>query len=158
MLNENASPAVKALKITSYLLLISGILMVLPYPLFYSLKIILRASGVRSFSPGFAFMMFLVAGQLVLCIPLLSISISALWVYRQTGSHDRKFHVLSRGFFRYSPALALGFFELIYTTTTEKFYIPGVFGALLIVYAWFLLKLDSKGGDCNGPKNHIDAK
>lgn len=140
---------VKVLKIIAYLLFLAGMLMVIPYPLFYSLKKILLISGVRSFSPGKAFMLFLLAGQLVLCIPILSIPFSGLWLWRQTGNRDEHLYVISRGFFRYSPALALGFIELIYTTTTEKFYIPGVFGALLIVYAWILLKIDSRGASVN---------
>jgi|CXWL01.1.fsa_nt_gi hypothetical protein len=143
MPNEIEASRVRMLRITAYLLGLAGILMLIPYPLFYSLKAILLASGARSFSPGKAFMGFLIAGQLVLCVPLLSIPFSAFWVWRETGSQGEHWYILSRGFFRYLPALILCAIEVIYTTSSRNFDIPGVFGALLISYSWILLKIDA---------------
>lgn len=143
MKSENESRVVAVLRVTSYLLLLAGILTVLPYPLFYVIKRIVQASGSGTFAPGHAAMMFIFAGELVLCIPMLSIPGTALWLRRKNDSHDDKFHVLSRGFFRYLPALSLGLIELFYTAKTGNAYIPGVFGTLLIIYSSILLKIDS---------------
>lgn len=130
----------KILKVTSYLLLAAGILMAIPYPIFYAIKIVLEASGRNMFAPGHAFMIFLVLGQLLLCAPLFSIALSALGV----ESPEEKFHVLIDGYVRYLPALILGACALICTGKTENAYIPGMFGIALIIYAAILLKRDAR--------------
>lgn len=138
MISDNNARIVLASKITSCLLLFSGILMVLPFPIFYLVQVA---------APGKAAMMFILAGGAVLCVPILSIPISALWVWRKNGNHDDKFHVLSRGCFKYFPALSLGLIELILSAKTGNAYLPLVFGAALIVYAVILLKIDSAAVD-----------
>lgn len=143
MATENEIQNVKVLKITSYLLLLSGVLMVLPFPLFFIVKLFVGAGGWGSFDPALVAMMFIAAGGLVLCVPVLSIPISALWVWRKSGSHDDKFFVLSRGFFRYLPILSLGIVELIYSAKTGNAYLSLGFGAFLILYAGVLLKVDA---------------
>lgn len=140
----NGTHAVRALKINSYILLLSGFLIFLPYPLFFALKKILFAAGVRSFSPENAFMGFIIAGHMLLLVPLISIGVSALWVLRKTNSHDEKFFVFGRGFLRYGPALLLGVISLVVSVGSGNFFIPGIFGALLAVYACVLLKIDAK--------------
>lgn len=139
---ENEMRKTKVFKVTAYLLLFAGALMVFPYPLFYLIKAALRAMGVEMSAPGHAFMAFLVAGQVALCTPLFSITGSAIWIWRQAGTPEERFHSVCGGYLRYLPALILGGFALLYTGRTGNAYIPGIFGALLIVYAWFLLKID----------------
>lgn len=134
MIPDNNVRIALASKITSCLLLLSGILMVMPFPIFYLIKVA---------APGKAAMMFIMAGGAVLCIPMLSIPISALWVWRKNGNHDDKFHVLSRGCSRYLPALSLGLIELLFSAKTGNAYLSLGFGALLIIYAGVLLKIDA---------------
>lgn len=138
MMSDNNARIALASKMTSCLLLLSGILMVLPFPAFYLIKVA---------APGQAAMMFIMAGGSVLCLPMLSIPISALWVWRKNGNHDDKFHVLSRGCFRYLPALSLGFVELILSAKTGNAFLSLGFGAMLIVYAVVLLRIDSAAVD-----------
>ena len=147
MPTENEMLKMKVFKGTSYLLLFAGILMALPYPLFYLIKVVLQAFGKEMFAPGHAFMAFLVAGQLVLCSPLFFITYSAIWFWRQTDSPNERFYAVGGGYVRYLPALILGCLALLYTGRTGNSYIPGIYGALLIAYAWILLKIDSRGAE-----------
>jgi hypothetical protein len=144
MPTENETRRIKVLKITSYLLLAAGILMLLPYPLFYLLRPLFRAAhGTRTIAWPIM-VAVAVSGPIVLCIPLLSISVSAMWVLRQTGSHDEKFYVFNRGWLRYLPTPILGFSLMVYSGRHPSYYYLGAFGALLIVYSCILLKIDSE--------------
>lgn len=138
MTSNNSSRIALALRVTSYLLLLSGILMVLPFPIFSLIKVA---------APGKVAMIFIMTGAAVLCIPLITLPMSALWVWKMNGNHDDKFHVLSRGCFRYFPALSLGFIEMIFSAKTGNAYLSLAFGAALIVYACVLLKIDSAAAD-----------
>jgi hypothetical protein len=138
---ETDSSGKTALRLTSYLLLAAGISMVLPYPLFYGLKIILQGRHIH-YAPGHAFMAFLVLGGLLVCAPLLTIPYGSLWVLKKTGSHEEKFRNFGLSCFRYLPVLTVAWISMLYSGKTSNFMIPGFFGGLLIVYSAILLKLD----------------
>lgn len=147
MPTENELRRMKVFKVTSYLILFAGIMMSLPYPLFYLIKLVLRAIGTEMFAPGHAFMAFLVAGQLVLCSPLLFIAFFAIWVWRETDNPSERFHAVIGGYFRYLPALILSGLAWLYTGRTGNAYILGIYGVFLIVYACIMLKIDSRGAE-----------
>lgn len=134
MASENETRIIAVLRGVSYMLLLSGILTVSPFALFSLLKVA---------APGHAAMLFIAAGGIALCLPIVFVPASALWVGRMSGNHDDKFYVLSRGCIRYLPALSLGLVELFISAKTGNAYVSLGFGAVLIVYATFLLKLDA---------------
>lgn len=144
MPTENEMRRMTVFKGTAYLLLFAGILMSLPYPLFYLIMAALQAFGKEMFAPGHAFMAFLAAGQLVLCVPLFLIAYSAIW---NTDSPEERFHICALGYRRYLPALILSGVAWLYTGRIGNAYILGIYGAFLIVYACILLKIDSKGAE-----------
>lgn len=139
---EVAVVEARALRSLTYILIVAGAIIVLPFPLVAFLNVIFRFSPGAAFPPGTLLAGILAAGHIVLLLPIMTISLSALWVYKLTTDHSVKFSVLKRGFTRFLPAAVIAFIQMVITVRYNLTFVPLGFGILLLLYAGWLLKLD----------------
>lgn len=132
----------RALRSLTYILIVAGAIIVLPFPLVAVLNVIFRLSPGTAFPPGTLLAGILAAGHLLLLLPLLTISLSSLWVYKQTADHSAKLSVLKRGFMRFLPAVVIACIQMVITVRYSLTFLPLGFGILLLIYAGWLLKID----------------
>jgi hypothetical protein len=127
------SPEVRrALKTLPWILIPAGALLIFPFPL----------GLVRAFPPLISLSWIL--GEMLLVLPLAAIPFAALWTAFSSKSQHGPMNVMTVGFARYAPVLAVLF---------AQFYLipkPGpsaaqaaCIGALVLVYALQLLKRDA---------------
>lgn len=142
-----AAVEARALRSLTYILIVAGAIIVLPFPLVAFLNVIFRLSPGSAFPPGTLLAGILAAGHLVLLLPIMTISASALWVYKETSDHSAKFSVLKRGFLRYLPAALIACIQMVITVRYSMTFLPFGFGILLLIYASWLLKKDRLDSD-----------
>lgn len=145
--SEFAAAEARALRGLTYILMVAGVVIVLPFPLVALLNVIFRIAPSSVFAPGALLAGILAVGHLVLLLPILTISISALWVYKVTEDHAVKFSVFKRGFMRFLPVAVVALAQMVITVKNNLTFLPLGFGILLLIYAGWLLKLDRLGGN-----------
>jgi hypothetical protein len=134
---DSSDAAMKGIRLLSYILMASGIFLLLPYPL----GVICRFLGVSK--PGSFLVAFVILGDILMLAPLLTISLTAIWVYKKTGDHGLKFDVMKLSALRYAPALAT--VVAIHLYGRISVYSPALCGAALVTYAGYLMYSDGQG-------------
>lgn len=131
MTNNSPSdgPGNQAFRGLSYILLAGGLILIFPFLIIAIFKLTQKAYFSSSILAA-----ILVTGQLILLIPILSIPLSALWVFQRTGDLSERSRVFFQSMLRYAPILILNIAQTIYGLTHDALFLPGILGVMVLIY------------------------
>lgn len=132
---QDGEPAGQAFRGLSYILLAGGVVLIAPYLILGVLKIITALTQNKAYFSSSILASILVLGQLILLIPVVTIPLSALWVFQKTGDPAQRSRVYFQGALRYAPILVLDIAQTIYSLLHDAIFLPGILGVLAVICA-----------------------